>query len=989
MSFNELNTTEFFILKELTGLDPEYLQDPDYRAPDSAFEPGEKWQYVPAVQLNRETKDIIVEPLLKAALVRLNPDIAKDPGKADEALYRIRAIFLSVGTSGLVRANEEFAAWLRGDKTMPFGENNEHVSINFIDFEHPEKNTFIVTNQYTVQGRAEKRPDLVMLVNGIPLVVGEFKTPVRPSVSWLDGAIDIHDDYENTIPQLFVPNVFSFATEGKTFRYGSIRMPLELWGPWRDIKGATAGLSEIRQATSGALDPHIVLDMLLNFTLFATDKKKQRIKIIARYQQMEGANLIVERVKAGKPRKGLIWHFQGSGKSLLMVFAAQKLRRSPELKSPTVLVVVDRVDLDTQITGTFNATEIPNVEAVSDIKKLHDVLEKDLRKIFITTIFKFQEANGVLNDRDNIIVLVDEAHRTQEGELGRKMRDALPNAFLFGLTGTPINRAERNTFWAFGAEEDEQGYMTRYTFQDSIRDKATLPLHFEPRLLNVHVERELIDAEFDQMTEHLSEDDRTNLVKEAAKMSAFLKSPARIETIVTDIVKHFQERVDPQGFKAQIVTPDRYACDLYKQELNKILPPEASAVVISTGGKGEADTMLKERYEMSKDEQEKLLDNFRDPEHPLKFLIVTAKLLTGFDAPILQCMYLDKALKDHNLLQAICRTNRVYKDKQYGLIVDYFGVFDDVARALEFDDASVRYVITNLNELKDGLQGAVDTCLAHFHGIDRSVVGYEGLLLAQDCLNTDEKRDAYAADYTNLSRIWEALSPDPILNKFQKDYTWLSQVYESVRPPSGETGRLLWHALGAQTMKLIHEHIHVQGVEDRLEEIVLDADVIEDLMQSGDKKKIKLIEIDITTRIGRHKGDPRFIALGERLEELRDKAERGLINSVEFLKDLIQLAKETVQAERQSETKKERDGAKTALTELFLDLKTDQTPAIVERIVNDIDEIVKVVRFPGWQSTAAGEREVKQALRKTLYKYALHKDNVLFDRAYEYIRQYY
>lgn len=989
MKFNELNTTEHFILNELTGLGPDVFQDTSYRAPEGAFEPSTSWQYVPSVQLKREVKDVIVESLLKDALIRLNPDIAEDPNKADEILYKIRAIFLSVGTSGLVRANEELSAWLRGDKTMPFGENNEHISINFIDFDNLDKNTYIVTNQYTVQGKAEKRPDLVMLVNGIPLVVGEFKTPVRPSISWLDGAIDIHDDYENTIPQLFVPNVFSFATEGKTFRYGSIRMPLELWGPWRDTKGAASGLSEIKQAISGALNPKVILDMLLNFTLFATDKRKQRIKIIARYQQMEGANLIIDRVKIGKTKKGLIWHFQGSGKSLLMVFAAQKLRRSQELKSPTVLVVVDRVDLDTQITGTFNATEIPNVVSTDKRSELHDLLNKDTRKIIITTIFKFAEAGGVLNERENIIVLVDEAHRTQEGDLGRKMRDALPNAFLFGLTGTPINKAERNTFWAFGAEEDEQGYMTRYTFQDSIRDKATLPLHFEPRLLNVHVERDLIDAEFDQMTEHLSEDDRTSLVKEAAKMSAFLKSPARIETIVGDIVKHFQEKVDSQGFKAQIVTPDRYACDLYKQALDKILPPEASAVVISTGGKGEEDTSLKEKYGMSKENQEKLLDNFRDPEHPLKFLIVTAKLLTGFDAPILQCMYLDKALKDHNLLQAICRTNRVYKDKPYGLIVDYFGVFDDVAKALEFDDASVRYIITNLNELKNQLQGAIDTCLKHFHGIDRSVVGYEGLLLAQDCLNTDEKRDAYAADYTILGRIWEALSPDPILNKFQNDYTWLTQVYESVRPPSGETGRLLWHALGAQTMKLIHEHIHVQGVEDRLEEIVLDAEVIEDLMKTSDKKKTKLIEIELTKRFLRHKGDPRFIALGQRLEELRDKAERGLINSIEFLKDLIELAKETVQAENEVETEKQRDGAKTALTELFLELKTDQTPAIVERIVNDIDGIVKVVRFPGWQSTAAGEREIKQALRKTLYKYALHKDNILFDKAYEYIRQYY
>ncbi len=990
MAFNELNTTEHFVLNELAGVSPETVQDATYRAPEYALEPGSgKWQYVPAVQLRREPSDAMVETLLKDALIRLNPDIAADPNKADEVLYKLRAIFLSVGSSGLVRANEEFSAWLRGDKTMPFGENNQHVSIRLVDFDQLENNTYIVTNQYTVRGVAEKRPDMVMLVNGIPLVVGEFKTPVRPAISWLDGAMDIHDDYENTVPQLFVPNVFSFSTEGKTFRYGSIRMPLEMWGPWRVALGGASGLTEIKQALHGMLQPSVILDLLENFTLFASDKKGRRIKIIARYQQMEGANLIVDRVKQGKVKKGLIWHFQGSGKSLLMVFAAQKLRKEPELKSPTVLVIVDRVDLDTQITGTFNASDIPNVVSTDNRSKLQDLLSKDTRKIIITTVFKFAEADGVLNDRANIIALVDEAHRTQEGDLGRKMRAALPNAFLFGLTGTPINKSERNTFWAFGADEDEQGYMTRYSFQDSIRDNATLPLHFEPRLLDVHIERDLIDAEFDAMTGTLSEEDRTNLVKKAAKMSAFLKSPARVQMIVQDIVKHFQTKIDPSGFKAMIVTPDRFACDQYKQELDKILPAEASAVVISTGGKGEEDTRLKQEYELNKEDQEKLLDEYRDPQNPLKFLIVTAKLLTGFDAPILQCMYLDKAIKDHTLLQAICRTNRIYKDKPFGLIVDYFGVFDDVAKALEFDDANMRYVVTNINELKNKLQDVTEKCLLHFHNIDRSIEGYEGLLLAQECLNTNEKRDAFAADYIGLGKIWEALSPDPILDTFQKDYSWLSQVYESVRPPSSDTGRLLWHALGAQTMKLIHEHIQVSKVNDGLETIVLDAEVIEDLMQSTDKSKTKLIEVELSARLLKHQNDPTFIALGEKLEALRDKAERGLINSVEFLKELIQIAKDTLEAERAVEPKELRDTAKSALTELFVEMKTDQTPAIVERIVADIDEIVKIVRFPGWQGTAAGEREVKQALRKTLYKYALHKEDVLFDKAYEYICQYY
>jgi type I restriction enzyme R subunit len=967
MSFNEQNTIEQYIISKLMN----------------------QWNYIHPDKLARNEADILIERILKDALIKINPEICAIPERADEVIYRLRAILLSVTEVGLVRANEEFAKWLQGEKTMPFGENNQHVPIRVIDFENLANNSFIVTNQYKITAEVTKIPDLVLLINGIPVVVGEFKTPVRPSISWFDGAVQIQDDYENTIPQLFVPNIFSFASEGKTFRYGAIRMPLELWGPWReDIDEANAaGLFEIESAVQSLFNPDVILGLLESFTIFATDRSNRRIKIIARYQQYEGANLIIKRVVEGVIKKGLIWHFQGSGKSLLMVFAAQKLRRAANLKSPTVLIVVDRIDLDTQITATFNACDVPNLVATDSRDELQRLLKQDTRKIIITMMHKFAEAEGILNDRENIIVLVDEAHRTQEGDLGRKMRAALPNAFFFGLTGTPINKRDRNTFRTFSAEEDLSGYLSRYSFQDSVRDKATLPLHFEPRLLEVHVERDLINAEFDAMTESLSQEERARLVEKAAKMSAFLKSPDRIRKIAEDIKAHFEEKVEPQGFKAQIVCPDRFACELYKNELDKILPPEASIVVISINH-GDSE-VFKRKYRMDRDTQEKVLDRFRDPKDPLQFLIVTSKLLTGFDAPILQVMYMDKVMKDHTLLQAICRTNRVYKNKTHGLIVDYIGVFDNVAQALEFDEESVRQVISNIGSLKEKFKVAISTCLEHFPGVDKSIGGYEGLLLAQDCLNTNEKRDLFANDYSYLSQLWEALSPDNFLNQYEKDYRWLTQVYESVKPPSGDTGRLLWHALGAQTMKMIHEHIHVEKISDDLEKIILDADVMDDLMRTGDTKKTKLIEIDIVRRLQKHRGILKFTELGKKLEELRDRAERGLINSVEFLKQLIQIAKEVVKAEKEVETVEERRGAKAALTELFLEVRNDQTPAIVERIVNDIDEIVKVVRFPGWQSTAAGEREVKRALRKTLLKYRLHTDEELFNRAYAYIREYY
>ncbi len=988
MTFNEANTVEAFVRDRLCDGITDHTAVGAGLARRHGALSGLGWHYLAPQNLGRQPQEVLVESHLREALMRLNPEIAAQPDRTDDVLYRLRAILMGVRGDGLVKANEEFMAWLTGERSMPFGEHGEHVTIHLIDFDNLERNQYVVTTQYPVRaGATEKRADLVLLVNGIPLVVIEAKTPVRASQSWFDAAAQIHDDYERNVPELFVPNVVSVATEGKEFRYGSIGLPLDLWGPWRVAADAdTPALARIRDAVDSLLRPHVVLDLLANFTAYATDKKKRRIKIVARHQQYEATNQIIERVVTGHPKKGLIWHFQGSGKSLLMLFAARKLRLHPALKNPTVMIVVDRIDLDTQISGTFHAADTPNLVKGDSRAELQRLLKQDSRKIIITTIFKFAEAGGVLNDRSNIIVMVDEAHRTQEGDLGRKMREALPNAFLFGLTGTPINRADRNTFYAFGAEEDAAGYMNRYGFEESIRDGATMPLHFEPRLLELHIDKEAIDQAFKELTGNLSDLDRDRLAQTAAKMAVLVKAPARIQRICADIAGHYQAKVAPNGFGAQVVTFDRESCVLYKKALDEQLPPEMSDIVMTVNS-GENEYAA---YRRDRDAEEKLLDRFRDPVDPLKVLIVTSKLLTGFDAPILQAMYLDKPLRDHTLLQAICRTNRPYGEtKTHGLIVDYLGVFDDVARAIQFDEEGITRVVKNINELSGRLPEAVQKCLGYFPGVDRTVTGYEGLMAAQACLPNNDTRDHYAGDYSYLARLWEAISPDPVLGAHETDYRWLTHVYESVRPSTG-TGRLLWHALGPKTIELIHEHVHVDAVRDDLETLVLDADLLDAVLGTPDPgKKAKEIEIKVSRWLRKRLHDPRFKDLGERLEALKERHEQGLLTSVEFLKELLNLARDVVSAERAAPPIEREAEGKAALTKLFEEARNPETPIIAERVVNDIDEIVRFVRFDGWQSTHAGEREVKLALRKTLFKYRLHQDQELFDRAYGYVREYY
>lgn len=949
------------------------------------------WKYVEAENLDRDYTDVMVESMVKDALIRLNPAIAEEPSRADEVIYKLRALIMSTDENNLITQNEAFKRFVFEQNSFPFGKDGRAISVSFFGTEQNgmlDKNEYVVTNQWVYPKKENgKRFDIVLLINGLPIAIGELKTPVRAAITWLDGAEDI-TSYEKSVPEMFATNIFVFATEGKYYRYGSVGMPVNMWGPWHTAENKNEGsLAEVQISMADMIQPYRVMDIFEFFTLFATDKKHRKYKIICRYQQYEGANLIVERVKNGYPKKGLIWHFQGSGKSLLMVFAAQKLRQVPQLNNPTVIIVDDRLDLETQITATFNASDIPNLVGLSTKEELINFFRQDQRKIAVTTIFRFGDVTEELNPRDNIIIMVDEAHRTQEGDLGEKMRLALPNAFFFGLTGTPINRIDKNTFKTFGAVEDKSGYMSKYSFSDSIRDNATLPLNFEPVPVDLHVDQDKLDAEFDEMTEGLSDADRAELSKRV-NMKAIMYDKKRIKKVCEHIAKHYTTKIEPNGYKGQVVVYDRECCLMYKEELDKILGPDATTIVMDTNNDKE-DRFKK--YRRNRDEEAKVLDHFRDPKDPLKLIIVTAKLLTGFDAPILQAQYLDKPMKDHTLLQAICRTNRTYDDgKTHGLIVDYIGIFDNVAKALDFDETGMKKVITNIEEVKKQVPALMRKCLSYFMGVDRTIEGWEGLIAAQECLPTNKEKDQFGADYRVLNKAWNALSPDPFLNTYSFDYQWLSRVYESVKPTDGRGG-LIWAALGAKTMELVHQNLEVGDVHEDEEIISLDATLIDQFIekQKDIKKTTMKVEIDLVAKIQKHGHEEKFVKLGQKLEDLRERHEQGLINSIEFLKLLLQLAKEAAQAEKEVVPEEEIDKGKAALTELFNGVRNEKTPIMVERIVNDIDDIVKIVRFDGWQDTNTGRNEVKKALRSVVWiKYKI-KDKEVFDRAYSYIEQYY
>ena len=583
MSFNEMNTIENALRDHLVGK-PVTEHTKMIAEEIAEYITGSKdikWKYIHGENLvlyGKQPQDVFVDTWLKDALCRLNKPLAANPDLADEVIHRMRGILLEASYSGLIRANEIFQDWLLGRVSMPLGRDGEHITINLIDFDTPQNNQFVISQQVQFTGTKDCYFDLVLFVNGLPLVVGEVKTPVRDAISWQDGAADFlggHKHYWENQKAFFVPNLLCFASEGKTFYYGPIGAGFKNWAPWHSTEERDQipqGLRMVLQSAERLLNPRTLLEIIQSFVVFSTVKQGEgkpgkKIKILARYPQYEGAKAIVARVKKQDARQGLIWHFQGSGKSLLMLFAAQMLKADPELKNPTVVVVVDRVDLDTQINSVFNNAAVKNVTPVKSCKALAQELKQDSRQILITTIFKFDEVeidennSDGLNPRDNIIVLVDEAHRTQEGNLGEKMRWALPNAFFFGLTGTPISGLERNTFRLFGAPNDPGRYLNRYSYKQSIRDESTLPVKFEPRLVELRIDRETIDKEFDELAKqnNLNEEEKAFISQKAGKLAHLLKAPKRITAIADDITEHFKTHVDPKQLKGIVVVYDRDA----------------------------------------------------------------------------------------------------------------------------------------------------------------------------------------------------------------------------------------------------------------------------------------------------------------------------------------------------------------------------------------------------------------------------------------------
>ena len=989
------------------------------------------WRTVEGKDLPREFTEPLVESWLIDALKALNPELQEAPERLDEVIPQIRTAVLKASTDGLLAANELLVTFMRGTHMVKYVGETKSVPLRLIDFDDLDNNTYVVSTEVTfgVPGK-QARFDLVLWVNGLPLVVIETKTPIKASVSWLNGARDIANGYAVKHPTFFATNVLLAATEGREFHYGAVGQPAESWLMWgsTDDPYDLDGLERVKRSVDLLLTPARVLSILRDFTLFDQPPEGGTRKLIPRYPQVEAAEAILAKV-LGSGMQGLIWHYQGTGKTLLMAFAALMLLNDPKVGGPTVVVVLDRLDLIEQVQRQFQTAGLPMVELAETKAELKRILQRDdQRGIVLTTIFRFEDA-GELNDRDNIIVLVDEAHRTQEGKhnrLGPSLRKALPNARFFGLTGTPIADDERNTFKLFGDPNDPGYVLNTYSMGRSIADGSSVPVHVETRLVDFHLDKQALDESFDAMAEEeeLTDEQREFLAGKAAHVKTLLLKPDRIREVCTDIVDHFAAKVAPLGMKAQVVAFDRELVVAYETELTRLiterdLPFEVAVVMTADKSKtGRGDWAA---YELSREQEAKLKKRFNDPADQLSFLVVTMKLLTGFDAPIEQVMYLDKPLRKHTLFQAITRTNRRFTnpitghEKRNGLIVDYIGVGGQIAAALKADDPDTggkRPV--DVEDLAVEFGTRMKATLERFAGIDRTDRSFVSLSAARERLKDPAVKDEYARDFTAVQALWEFLYPHEVLADHASDYKWLAQVYEAIKPTQ-VSDALLWHRLGVKTIALVHGHMNSVVVTGTgLEEVIVDPDSIEAiciLIEQGEidlppgrdfgsdpitlDEVLNTIDARIKRRLDASGGHPVYRSLADQIEKLRQQAIRKFEDSIEFLKKALEVARIAVQAERLEaegrldEAEHILDPNLGALTQIVNEYKPDGTPVIVDDLVRDIDTIVKQVSFTGWNETQEGDRTVRKELRDILKKYALPLTGNLFDNAYAYIRENY
>ena len=892
--------------------------------------------------------------VLQAQLLKLNKGIV-DGSNCDDVMRKLGLL------KSTLEDNQTALSWMRGEQSTFIPSENRELNVTLIDFENPDNNLFHVTDEWEQKGVVHtNRADVVFLINGIPVAVVETKdTNKRDGLAL---GVDQIRRYHRETPEMFTTSQLFAVTHLHDILYSVT------WNTNRKnlFNWKTDERTNYEQKVKTFFDRERFLQVLQRLIIFQ-DRDDQLTKVVLRQHQTRAVEKVMDRVNDPNKTRGLVWHTQGSGKTLTMItIAARLLRGGEQSEKPTVLMIVDRNELESQLFRNINAYGITTLEVAQSKEDLERILASDHRGLIVSMIHKFDKKPAGLNTRENVIVLIDEAHRTTGGDFGNYLMAALPNATYIGFTGTPIDSLSKGegTFKVFG-KDDDQGYLDKYGIAESIEDGTTLRLNYALAPSGLRVDPEILDQKFLSLAEAegVSDPDELNaILDQAVNLKAIMKAPNRVEAIAKFVAKDFKERIEPMGFKAFLVGIDREACALYKEELDKHLPPEYSEVVYSHNNQ---DNELMKKYHHSEEQEKEVRKNFIDKKSQPKILIVTQKLLTGFDAPILYCMYLDKPMRDHVLLQAIARVNRPYEDddglvKPAGFVVDFVGIFEKLEKALAFDSDEVESVIQNIDELKkrfaEMMREDAQQYLPFAEGSDDKAIER-----AIEYFADKEVRETFFTFFKHLQNLYNILSPDPFLHPFLEDYQALASLYRLIYNANSDNIPVD-KELTAKTQELLQAHTEGNLVELPDEIYELNETTLKEINQSDVSDTVKVMNLRKALRqtvIKEGESKPFLIPIGERAEAAIETYDNRQLGTKDALIEFLKLAEEVSRAGREQNQTELGDNA-FAIYTVLRNVRDDVTPEQAQA-VNQIFE-----KYPDHQWDEHQAKELRSMLYKTL-----------------------
>ena len=902
--------------------------------------------------------------LLEAKIREFNPRYSETPGAL---LSRLRQLHATI------HGNRDFVELLRNHgKFFDQAEKRERdlILIDYEDAQRPHearRNIYEVTEEWAFHnGHYGTQEDVVFLINGLPVLVIECKNADKQEAIAL--GVDQIRRYHSETPELFISQQLFTATDAIGFSYGvswnTVRRNLFNW------KHQQVGQLEAKISSFCAIPQ--LLAFLQHYIIFA-EKDEELNKYILRQHQTAAVEAVVERALCPRRTRGLIWHTQGSGKTFTMIKAAELIFRHLAADKPTVLLMIDRNELEDQMLKNLAALGLANVEHASSIDRLNQLLRNDYRGIIITMIHKFRDMPADINTRPNIYVLIDEAHRTTGGDLGTYLMAGLPNASFIGFTGTPVDLTAygKGTFKTFG-RDDPKGYLHKYSIAESIADGTTLPLYYQLAPNEMLVPHETLDAEFLSLaeTEGIADIEELNKILErAVNLKNFLKGKRRIEQVARYVVRHYLENVEPLGYKAFLVAVDREACALYKQALDAVftelgLPCDYAQVVFTDNNN---DKELLKQYHLNAKQERQIRKSFCKLDQQPKILIVTEKLLTGFDAPVLYAMYLDKPLRDHTLLQAIARVNRPYENealamvKPHGFVLDFVGIFDKLEKALSFDSDEVNAIVKDIKLLKLLFQNKTQDISPDYLGLiehqfnDKDV---DGLV---EHFRDPERRKKFFKEYKEIEMLYEIISPDAFLRPFIDDYTTLSAIYIVVRK-AYSISITADREFQRKTNALVQDHISTLGVERALNPVTINGNTIELIKMRKKRKRTTVINLvkSIEKIAEENSEDPFLITMANRALIVREKFEQRQTSTKKALDKLLAEVKKN-EARKKEQAEKGFDSLTFFVYQILLDAKIGNP----ELISNNIK--AAFIEFPNWRKSEGALRELRNRVTFAIF----------------------